>query len=120
MIEVTLIGNLTADVMVHDGEGGEKFAICTVAVNRKDRNGNKIPDYLRLIFSDRFARSGVMKCLTKGKQVYVRGEERVYTHEGTGGKTYVNRDVRVSDIQLLGGRQGNAPEKGKDDCPFPV
>lgn len=117
MIEVTLIGNLTVDVLIHDGEGGEKFAVCMVAVNRKDRNGNNIPDYLRLIFSDRFARSGVMKYLTKGKQVYVRGEERVYTHEGTGGKLYVNRDVRVSDIQLLGGKQ-DAPAKGKDDCPF--
>lgn len=119
MIEVTLIGNLTADVMVHDGEGGEKFALCTVAVNRKDRNREDTTDFLRLIFPDRFARSAVMQYLTKGKQVYVRGEERVYTHDGTGGKTYVNRDVRVSDMQLLcGGRQGNAPANGKDDCPF--
>lgn len=118
MIEVTLIGNLTADVMVRDGEGGEKFAVCTVAVNRKDRNGNSIPDYLRLIFPDSFARSGVMKYLTKGKQVYVRGEERVYTHEGTGGKMYVNRDVRVKDLQLLGGRDDAPTAQGKDDCPF--
>ena len=52
--------------------------------------------------------------------MYVRGDERVYTHEGTGGKTYVNRDVRVKDLQLLGGRQDVAPANGKDDCPFPV
>ena len=115
MIEVTLIGNLTADVMVRDGEGGEKFGTVTVAVNKKDRNGNKIPDYLRLLFDDRIARSGVIKYLTKGKQVYVRGDERVYTHEGTGGKTYVNRDVRVKDLQLLGGRQDSAPTQGKED-----
>ena len=118
MIEVTLIGNLTADVMVRDAEGGEKFGIVTVAVNRKDKNGNNIPDYLRLIFTDSFARSGVMRYLVKGKQVYVRGEERVYTHEGTGGKTYVNRDVRVNDLQLLGGRNDDPASQGKDDCPF--
>ena len=118
MIEVTLIGNLTNDIMIRDGEGGAKFGTVAVAVNRKDRNGNNIPDYLRLIFSDSFARSGVMEYLTKGKQVYVRGDERVYTHEGTGGKTYVNRDVRVKDLQLLGGRQDSAPAQGKDDCPF--
>ena len=117
MIEVTLIGNLTADVMVRDAEGGTKFGIVTVAANRRDRDGNNIPDYLRLLLNDRLARSGVVKYLTMGKQVYVRGEERVYTHEGTGGKMYVNRDVRVSDIQLLGGRS-DAPAKGKDDCPF--
>lgn len=118
MIEVTLIGNLTADVMVRAAEGGEKYGIVTVAVNRKDRNGNNIPDYLRLILPDSFARSGVMKYLVKGKQVYVRGEERVYTHEGTGGKMYVNRDVRVKDLQLLGGRNDDPASQGKDDCPF--
>lgn len=115
MIEVTLIGNLTADVMVRDGEGGAKFGTVTVAVNRI-RGG--YPDYIRLYLDDRFARSGVVKYLTKGKQVYVRGDERVYTHEGTGGKTYVNRDVHVKDLQLLGGRQDTAPENGEDDCPF--
>ena len=118
MIEVTLIGNLTADVMIRDAEDGTKFGAVTVAVNRKDRNGNNVPDYIRLIFSDSFARSGVMQYLTKGKQVYVRGDERVYTHAGTGGKTYVNRDVRVKDLQLLGGRNDAPASKGKDDCPF--
>ena len=118
MFEVTLIGNLTADVMVRDAEGGEKFGTVTVAVDRKDRNGNNISDYLRLYLDDRFARSGVVKYLTKGKQVYVRGDERVYTHEGTGGKTYVNRDVRVKDLQLLGGRNDAPTAQGKDDCPF--
>lgn len=116
MIEVTLIGNLTADVMIRDAEGGAKFGTVTVAVNRI-REG--YPDYLRLYLDDRLARSGVVKYLTKGKQVYVRGDERVYTHEGTGGKTYVNRDVRVKDLQLLGGRQESAaPASDKDDCPF--
>ena len=115
MIEVTLIGNLTADVMIRDAEGGAKFGTVTVAVNRI-RGG--YPDYLRLYLDDCLARSGVVKYLTKGKQVYVRGDERVYTHEGTGGKTYVNRDVRVKDLQLLGGRQDAAPASDKDDCPF--
>lgn len=118
MIEVTLIGNLTADVMVRDAEGGGKFGIVPVAINRKDRNGNNLSDYLRLLLDDRLARSGVVKYLTKGKQVYVRGDERVYTHEGTGGKTYVNRDVHVKDLQLLGGRNDAPDSKGKDDCPF--
>ena len=120
MIEVTLIGNLTADVMIRDGADGEKFGTVTVAVDRKDKkNGNNIPDYLRLLLDGRLARSGVVKYLTKGKQVYVRGDERVYTHEGTGGKTYVNRDVRVKELQLLGGRQESAaPASDKDDCPF--
>ena len=118
MIEVTLIGNLTADVMIRDVEGGKKLGIVNVAVDRVDKNGINIPDYLRLLFDDRFARSGVMKYLTKGKHVYVRGEERVYTHEGKGGKTYVNRDVRVKDLQLLGGREDRAPESEESDCPF--
>lgn len=119
MIEVTLIGNLTADIIVRTDAGEKKSGIVTVAVNRKDRNGNNIPDYLRLYLDDRFARSGVVKYLKKGKQVYVRGDERVYTHEGTDGKTYVNRDVRVKELQLLGGRQeSDAPASDKDDCPF--
>ena len=118
MIEVTLIGNLTADVMLRADVGEKLFGYVTVAVNRKDRNGNNIPDYLRLIFPDSLARSGVVKYLTKGKQVYVRGEERVYTHEGTGGKTYVNRDVRVKDMQLLGGRNDAHDEEDENDCPF--
>lgn len=117
MIEVTLIGNLTADIMIRADAGEKLFGTVTVAVDRKDRNGNDIPDYLRLYLDDRLVRSGVVKYLTKGRQVYVRGEERVYTHEGTGGKTYVNRDVRVKDLQLLGGRN-DAPANGKDDCPF--
>ena len=118
MIEVTLIGNLTADVFVRDVEGGKKFGVVNVAVNRKDKNGNNITDYLRLLLDDRLARSGVVKHLMKGKQVYVRGEERVYTHEGTGGKTYVNRDVRVKDLQLLGRREDRDPESEEFDCPF--
>ena len=120
MIEVTIIGNLTADVMIRDGADGTKFGIVPVALNRKDRNGNNLSDYLRLLLDDRLARSGVVKYLTKGKQVYVRGDERVYTHAGTGSKTYVNRDVRVKELQLLGGRQDDAPASGEDDCPFPV
>ena len=115
MIEVTLIGNLTSDVMIRNGADEKPFGTVTVAVNRSDKNGNNIPDYLRLLIDDRLARSGVVKYLTKGKQVYVRGEERVYTHEGTGGKTYVNRDVRVKDLQLLGGRKDDAPASGEDD-----
>ena len=118
MIEVTLIGNLTSDVMIRNGADEKLFGTVTVAVNRKDRNGNNIPDYLRLLIDDRLARSGVVKYLTKGKQVYVRGDERVYTHEGTGGKTYVNRDVRVNGLQLLGGRNDAPASQGKDDCPF--
>lgn len=118
MIEVTLIGNLTADVLVLTADGGKKFGTVTVAVNRRDRNGNNIPDYLRLLLDDILARSAVVKYLKKGKQVYVRGEERVYTHEGTSGKTYVNRDVRVKDLQLLGGRNDAHDSQGKDDCPF--
>lgn len=113
MIEVTIIGNLTADIMIRDGDGA-KFGVVTVAVNRT-RNG--FTDYLRLYFEDRFASSGVVKYLTKGKQVYVRGDERVYTHEGTDGKTYVNRDVYVKDLKLLGGRQDAAPAND-GDCPF--
>ena len=118
MIEVTLIGNLTANVMIRDGADGAKFGTVTVAVDRKDKNGNSLPDYLRLMLDDRLARSGVVEYLTKGKQVYVRGDERIYTHEGTGGKVYVNRDVRVKDLQLLGGRQDSSPASGKDDCPI--
>ena len=118
MIEVTLIGNLTADVMIRKDAGEKLFGVVNVAVNRKDKNGNNIPDFLRLLLDDRLARSGVVKFLKKGKQVYVRGDERVYTHEGTGGKTYVNRDVRVKDLQLLGGRDASPVSQGKDDCPF--
>ncbi len=118
MIEITLIGNLTADVRLCTDAGEKRSGYVSVAVDRKDRNGNNIPDYLRLLLDDRLARSGVVNYLTKGKQVYVRGEERVYTHEGTGGKTYVNRDVRVKDLQLLGGKQDDSAQ-GKDDCPSP-
>ena len=118
MIEVTLIGNLTADIMIRDGADGEKFGFVPVAVDRKDKNGNSIPDYLRLCLDDRLARSGVVKYLTKGKQVYVRGAERFYTYEGTGGKTYFNRDVRVKDLQLLGGRNDAPASNGNNDCPF--
>ena len=120
MIEVTLIGNLTADVRSATAQTGKKFGFVTVAVNRKDKDGNNIPDYLRLLIDDRLARSGVVNYLTKGKQVYVRGDERVYTHEGTGGKTYVNRDVRVKELQLLGGRNDVPAAQGESDCPFPV
>lgn len=118
MIEVTLIGNLSADVMIRKDAGEKMFGTVNVAVNRKDRNGNNIPDYLRLYLDDRLARSGVVKYLTKGKQVYVRGDERVYTHEGTGGKVYVNRDVRVKELQLLGGRNDAPTAQGEEDCPF--
>lgn len=118
MIEVTLIGNLTADVMIRADASEKLYGTVTVAVDRKDKTGNNIPDYLRLLLDDRLARSGVVEYLKKGKQVYVRGDERVYTHEGTGGKTYINRDVRVKDLQLLGGRQETADAQGKDDCPF--
>lgn len=118
MIEVTLIGNLTADVMIRT-EAGEKLSgYVSVAVDRKDKDGNNIPDYLRLYLNDHFARSGVVKYLKKGKQVYVRGEERVYTREGRDGKTYVNRDVLIKDLQLLGGRNDVPSKDDEFDCPF--
>lgn len=46
--------------------------------------------------------------LTKGKQVFVRGELTLREYDGKDGKR-ISADVRVDDLQLLGGKQEEQP-----------
>lgn len=50
----------------------------------------------------------VSQYLKKGSQVFVAGRPSLRTYSGKDGKEYTNLDIRVMDLQLIGGKPADA------------
>ena len=98
---VTLIGNLTADldaVIVQTKKGEEMFiGTATLAVNDRDR-----ADFIRIkLLGNRWEK--VADFLTKGKPVAINGHIQTGSYEDDKGERHFTTDVIVDSLQLLGG-----------------
>ena len=111
MKSIAIIGNLTRDCKIYEGEGGQsQSATFSVAVG--DRLKRDAP---ATYFGCRTYQQGVFPYLKKGKKVYLQGD--FYTSQGTNNEgqavTYLN--VNVKNLELLGGRDDN---KSQEDNAF--
>ena len=132
MLKTTAIGNLGRDAEVRDVSAGTKVISFSIAHTEKytDKSGSK-KEHTTWVNCSYFRPEGktaVAQYLKKGTPVYVEGMPAVRTYEKDG-KTNASLELRVSDLQLLGGSSaGGSSEAGAaselpavsetDDLPF--
>lgn len=105
----TIIGNLTKDADVKTVDYGVIIDF-TVARNEKTRNNEQRTEYISCRMYKR--QDNISKYLTKGTQVAVSGAESCNISEHNG-KHYLNINVRVDSLKLLG--SGNRAEQQEED-----
>ena len=107
MLKLQLIGNLGADAEIR--QVGERSVISfNVAHSEKytDRNTGQLVDktvWVGCSYWRQPTQTGVAKYLTKGKKVFVEGEPSVRTYQNREGATVATLDLRVINLELLGG-----------------
>jgi len=112
--QVALIGRLTRDAELKS-VNGQPLCKFSIAVNRRKKNGDRWEDeanFFDIVVWGRQAES-LHPYLVKGKEVGVSGELRQerWQHEGQN-KSKV--EVIASNIQLLGGNNGNGNNGGNN------
>ena len=122
MFRVEVIGNLGADAQVK-GENGKEFVSFNVAHTDRwtDNTGttHETTQWVSCIIND--AKSKVVQYLTKGKQVFVRGEARLRVYSSEQARaTVAGITVVVREIELVGGRSEQKAEQTDEekDKPF--
>lgn len=122
MFRVEVIGNLGADAQVK-GENGKEFVSFNVAHTDRwtDNSGttHETTQWVSCIIND--AKSKVVQYLTKGKQVFVRGEARLRVYSSEQARAMVaGITIVVREIELVGGRSEQKAEQTDEekDKPF--
>ena len=115
--KVILMGNCGRDPEVRYLPSGSAVATVTLATStrRKDRTTGEMVEetqWHRLNFFDRLAEI-CGEYVKKGTQIYVEGRLRYGKYTDKDGVERQTTDITVSEMQLLGSRQGaGAPEGG--------
>lgn len=92
---IFITGNLTADCEIVASKEGADLVRFTVAANDLKVAGEEKPTY----YTCRMTKTGIADYLKKGRFVSLAGRLRVNTNVKDG-KTYVNLDVWVSNVDL--------------------
>ena len=104
MIRFQVIGNLTKDCQVNE-VNQKKVINFTVAHNEKYKDANGVENN-RVTYVDCnywTDKTAVAQYLKKGGLVYIEGQPSVRTYTTQDGKNGASLNVRVNNIQLLGG-----------------
>lgn len=115
----TFSGNLGRDAEQRYTAGGDSAVSFSVAV--KSGFGDKaVTSWIKCNLWGRRGES-VMPYLKKGQLVGVSGEFSAREWQDKEGQTKISNEVRVNDVQLLGGRpQEQATETAKPSRPAPA
>lgn len=107
MNKLTIIGNLTRDPELRtvNGQNGS-INVCdfTVAVNRRNGNGQNDADFFR-VTAWRGLGDNCKKYLAKGRKVCVVGPVSCRTYTGNDGVTRSSLEVTAEDVEFLSSRQ---------------
>lgn len=119
--KVILLGNLGNDPEIKTLENGTKVARFSIATSESynNRNGEKVTqtEWHRLELWDKLAEISE-KYLTKGATVYVEGKLKTETWTDKEGKQREGKTVRVTSLQLVGGRSNTtASDETPTDAP---
>lgn len=111
--KVILVGNLGKDPETRYSAEGAAITNVTIACNEKwkDKQGNNQDraEFIRVVFFGKLAEIAG-QYLKKGSQVYVEGALRTRKWQGQDGKDNYTTEVVANEMQMLGGRGGNAGE----------
>ena len=126
MEQYEFIGHMAADAEVIQGSG-KPFIAFRVAVSRKFKNqqGDTV-ERTKWIDCTRNGDERFAKYLTKGRQVFVRGDVEARAYFDKEGKPRATLACHAQDVQLLGGgtqkqeQQQQTPQQQtpKNDLPF--
>ena len=103
------VGNLGRDPEVRTFPSGDQVANVTIACTDKWRDkqtgeAKEHTEWVRLVFNGRLAEIAG-QYLRKGSQVYVEGSIRTRKWQDQSGQDRYSTEVRVDQMQMLGGRQ---------------
>ena len=107
--KVILVGNLGRDPEIKVFPSGDQVANVTVATTDKwkDKQSGEPREHTewhRLVFNGRLAEIAG-QYLRKGSQIYVEGSIRTRKWQDQSGQDRYATEVRVDQMQMLGGRQ---------------
>ena len=112
MNKATIIGNLTRDPELRTV--GNDISVCdfTVAVNRREKNGQQEADFFRVTAWRGLAET-CTKYLAKGRKVCVVGSVSCHTYQGNDGTTKASLEIVADDIEFLSPRDQQLTEAAK-------
>lgn len=105
----TATGRLGRDAEVRVTQSGTTVANLAIAVDA-GYGDKKSTLWLRASLFGKRAEGGLIQYLTKGKQVAVSGELSMSTFQKQDGSQGHSLDLRITEIDLIGGQQQGAPQ----------
>ena len=113
--KVVLVGNLGRDPEIKVFPSGDNVANVTIACTDKWKDkqtgeAKEHTEWVRLVFNGRLAEIAG-QYLRKGSQVYVEGSIRTRKWQDQSGQDRYATEVRVDQMQMLGGRQDASGER---------
>ena len=107
MIKLQVIGNLGKDCITNTVNGKSVINFSVAHTEKfKDAQGNQKDKTIWVDCAYWTDRTGIAPYLKKGTQVYAEGSPEVKTYPKNDGTTGVSLSLRVSNVQLLGGKTG--------------
>jgi single-strand DNA-binding protein len=111
-----IIGTLGKDPEVRYAQDGKAITNITVATNEtwKDKDGKQQDraEWHRVVFFGKLAEIAG-EYLKKGSQVYLEGSIRTRKWQGQDGKDNYTTEIVADQMQMLGGKSDDKPEKPK-------
>ena len=106
--KVQLIGNLGADPKLHTFDNGGTVANVSIATSEKwkDKESGEVREHTEwhnLVFHNRLAEIA-RDYLKKGSPIYVEGRLRTRKWQTEGGEYRYTTEIRVDEMQMLGGK----------------
>ena len=106
--KVQLIGNLGADPKLHTFDNGGTVANVSIATSEKwkDKESGEVREHTEwhnLVFHNRLAEIA-RDYLKKGSPIYVEGRLRTRKWQTEGGEDRYTTEIRVDEMQMLGGK----------------
>lgn len=103
MLKVEVIGNATRDAELTQTATGKSVLVFGIAAEvRGNTAGSKETEFFNVQVFGVQATEAVAKVIAKGMRLYLRGDLRIRVHESeVTGKTYVNKDIYVSEMEFL-------------------
>lgn len=112
MNQITIIGNLTRAPETRTTQSGHTVCSFTVAVNRRDKDGNA--DFFRVSAWNSLGEN-CQRYLDKGKKVAVSGRVSVSTYKASDGEVRATLEVMASDVEFLSAKGEQAEQHPKQE-----
>jgi single-strand DNA-binding protein len=108
MVKLQVIGNLGKDCVVNNVNGKSVINFSVAHTEKyKDAQGQQIDKTLWVECAYWTDRTGIAPYLKKGTQVYAEGTPDIRTYTTNDGRPGTSLSLRISSVQLLGGRSEN-------------